>query len=80
MKNEPSRPNRPGATVKTTGQPLPGSANRVQPCATCRWRVWNGSTHRCHANPPQIRIPYENLAAWPVVPETGGGCRLHEPS
>lgn len=49
------------------------------PCSTCRWSLReNNGVHRCHANPPQIRTPYDNLAAWPVVPEQGGGCRLWE--
>jgi len=56
-------------------QPRP----RVGPCRTCRWAIREGNgVLRCHANPPQIRTPYDNLAAWPVVPEQGGGCRLWE--
>ena len=50
-----------------------------KPCSTCCWSVREGNgLSRCHANPPQVRLPYDNLAAWPVVPETGGGCRLWE--
>lgn len=51
-----------------------------RPCNTCAWRVFDVGSNlsRCHANPPQIRLPFDNIAAWPVVPEKGGGCRLHE--
>lgn len=51
----------------------------LSPCNTCRWRVRYGNgLSRCHAEPPQVRFPYDNMACWPVVPDTGGGCRLHE--
>lgn len=51
----------------------------IEPCNTCRWfvRHSNGS-FRCHAEPPRIRWPYENLSAWPIVPVQGGGCGLHQ--
>ena len=52
---------------------------KLQPCATCRWCITEGNgAPRCHANPPQLRLPYDNLSAWPVVPFVGGGRRLHE--
>jgi len=51
---------------------------QLKPCRECRWFVKVNETARCHANPPQIRVPYDNMSAWPVVPDKGGGCRLHE--
>jgi hypothetical protein len=52
----------------------------IKPCNTCRWSIRDQGTNlaRCHANPPQIRLPFDNIAAWPVVPEQGGGCGLHQ--
>lgn len=49
-------------------------------CKTCKWSQHDPGCKlpRCHANPPQIRLPFDNIAAWPVVPEAGGGCRLWE--
>lgn len=60
---------------KSTGKsPAPAT---LAPCNACRWAVDEGNgLLRCHVNPPQLRVPYDNLAAWPVVPSTGGGCRL----
>ena len=50
--------------------------NTLQPCCECRYSVPDGALNRCHASPPQVRMPYDNLSAWPVVPAKGGGCRL----
>lgn len=52
----------------------------LKPCSTCLWAVREQGNEplRCHASPPQLRLPFDNLAAWPVVPEKGGGCRLHQ--
>lgn len=60
---------------------LPQSKNAkpAEPeCKDCRWARVDRSVLRCHANPPQVRLPFDNIAAWPVVPAKGGGCRLHE--
>ena len=66
----------PASGVKTAPRPSQGAATHaLEPCHTCRWRVWDAGTNRCHAGPPQVRFPYDNMACWPVVPSTGGGCR-----
>lgn len=71
----PIPPQSPPTAIKTAGRPQSNTPRpMLEPCSTCRWRVWDGGTHRCHANPPQVRFPYENMACWPVVPEKGGGC------
>jgi hypothetical protein len=49
----------------------------LQPCSTCQWAVPTNELLRCHFNPPQVRMPYDNMAAWPVVPSKGGGCSKH---
>jgi len=56
------------------------SKKELPACRDCVWAVHDPGTKllRCHANPPQIRLPFDNIAAWPVVPDQGGGCRLHE--
>lgn len=54
-----------------------GTLEAIQPCHSCRWAVGNRDQLRCHLNPPQIRLPYDNIAAWPVVPREGGGCSNH---
>lgn len=56
----------------------PVKPKALRPCCSCRWYVRVADLSRCHVNPPQIRLPYDNIAAWPVVPSSGGGCRLHE--
>ena len=72
-------PQSPASGIKTPPKPTLAPANRVlEPCSTCRWRAWDGGTHRCHAGPPQVRFPYDNMACWPVVPDKGGGCRIWE--
>lgn len=48
-------------------------------CRSCQWFRKVNETARCHGGPPQIRLPFDNMAAWPVVPIQGGGCRLWEP-
>lgn len=64
---------------KPNPAPVAAESPEIQPCHSCAWFVRGGNyTARCHANPPQIRLPFENAAAWPVVPLVGGGCRLHE--
>lgn len=63
--------------VERDGKPLV----QLKACCTCRWFVAAGKGDkfsRCHANPPNIRFPYHDMSAWPVVPESGGGCRMHE--
>lgn len=66
----------PARTTIETGRK---TEQAVKPCSTCLWSIREGNgLHRCHVNPPQIRLPYDNLAAWPVVPTEGGGCRLWE--
>jgi hypothetical protein len=59
---------------------MPAAAAQIKgQCSMCRWAIREGNgVLRCHSNPPQIRTPYDNLSAWPVVPEQGGGCRLWE--
>jgi len=50
-------------------------SNPLPSCATCHWAQWHRTDLRCHLNPPQIRLPYENIAVWPVVPQEGvSGC------
>ena len=62
--------------VKTPPRANGGPATVVlEPCKTCRWGIWEQGVRRCHLNPPSVRFPYDNMSAWPVVPETGGGCR-----
>jgi hypothetical protein len=69
----------PASGIKAAPRPQGGAGRGgLEPCLTCRWRVWANGCHRCHCGPPQVRHPFDNLAAWPVVPETGGGCRLWE--
>ena len=66
----------PALALKTTPRASQSaSPPLLEPCETCRWRHWDGGTFRCHAHPPQVRFPYDNMACWPVVPSTGGGCR-----
>jgi hypothetical protein len=49
-------------------------------CNACRFYKHDGhGMARCHARPPQLRVPYDNLSAWPVVPQVGGGCGLFNP-
>lgn len=65
--------------VKTPSRPVLAPANRhLEPCKTCRWRVWEQGIGRCHLNPPSVRFPYDNMSAWPVVPDAGGGCKAWE--
>jgi len=65
--------------LKAAGRPLAATGLvGLKPCSSCRWRAWDGGVWRCHSGPPSVRMPYDNMAAWPVVPETGGGCRLWE--
>ena len=69
----------PATTIKTPSRTNLAPERRVlAPCNQCRWRAWDSGTHRCHLNPPQMRIPYDNMSAWPVVPATGGGCSKWE--
>ena len=69
-------PQPPALAVKTAPKASQAPAIRtLEPCNTCRWRLWDAGTHRCHVGPPQVRFPYDNMACWPVVPSTGGGCR-----
>jgi hypothetical protein len=61
-------------------EPTPKPAP-LPPCNTCRWfvaRALKDNYSRCHAAPPYPRVPYHDQSSWPVVPETGGGCRLWE--
>jgi hypothetical protein len=55
-----------------------GKPEGIQPCASCIWAVPTNELLRCHFNPPQVRMPYDNMAAWPVVPSKGGGCSQHK--
>lgn len=61
----------------TLPRPLPKPVG-LQPCHTCAAFVLDRDLARCHLNPPQIRLPYDNMAAWPPVPTQGGGCLQHK--
>jgi len=67
------------AAVATLGT-ANGAPEPIQPCCSCRWAVQTKELLRCHLNPPQVRMPYDNMAAWPVVPSRGGGCSSHATS
>lgn len=48
-------------------------------CKDCRFAVDHGNlVLRCHLLPPAIKMPYDTMSAWPVVPVQGGGCRSWE--
>jgi hypothetical protein len=49
---------------------------KAKECRYCRNAKFYHNNLRCHAGPPQVRFPYDNMSAWPVVPETGGGCSI----
>lgn len=69
----------PASGLKAAARPLAASPlPSLKPCSSCRWRAWDGGVWRCHSGPPSVRMPYDNMAAWPVVPAEGGGCRLWE--
>jgi hypothetical protein len=67
-----------GVAPKADAFAKPATAQQIHPCHTCRWAVLANDVLRCHSHPPQLRVPYDNMASWPVVPKVGGGCRLHE--
>lgn len=66
--------NAPVATERAANDKPAG----LQPCHSCCWAVPVNELLRCHCNPPQVRMPYDNMAAWPVVPSRGGGCSYHQ--
>ena len=76
--NTTNKPGRPPAARWSQPKVEEPSAPALAPCRSCRWRTLDRGVGRCHANPPQIRLPFDNMAAWPVVPDEGGGCRLWE--
>lgn len=43
--------------TKQTGPPI------KRHCCNCEWCV----DGRCCFNPPQVRLPYDNMSSWPVV-------------
>lgn len=62
----------PPATAKV--EPAAEAKQPVRPtCATCRHRWYD---LRCHAHPPQLFGQYDNVSAWPRVPDDGG-CAEH---
>lgn len=62
------------ATAKALNSKPSQRNGGLEPCCSCRYYVRVNELARCHLNPPQIRVPYDNMSAWPVVPDRGGGC------